>query len=183
MKAVIITTLLAFALPLAVAAQQPPPAAELPKAATPAKQPEGQPPGADLFVEQMASSNLFDIELARLAQKQSTDPKIRALADKMIQSDQKAQDELQAAANEQGTRFQPNLSADQAEKLAALKDAPADQIGTVFLSARMAAAQTQMSLLSLYGSKGAAGALKRYALSEFQQVRANFLETQGMSGK
>lgn len=183
MKAAIMMTLLILALPVGVSAQQPPPASELPATATPAKPPEGQPPGADLFVEQMAASNLFGMELARLAQKQSTTPRIRTLAEKIIQNDQKSQDELQAAANEQGIRLQANLTTEQAQKLSALKEAPADQIDTVFLSARMTAAQTQMSLLSLYGSKGGAGALKRYALSEFQQVRTNFLEAHEMSGK
>lgn len=183
MKAAILTTLLTLALPLGVAAQQTPPASELPATATPANPPESQAPGADLFVEQMASSNLFGIELARLAQQRSSEPRVRALAEKIIQNDQKSQDELQAAANEQGVRFQANLTGGQAEKLNALKDAPTDQLDNVFLSARMATAQTQMSLLSLYGSKGTAGALKRYALTEFQHVRMNFLEAHDISGK
>ncbi len=183
MRIALFTALSMLSMPLVASAQQSMPATEMPEAATPAKPPEGQPPGADLFVDQMAASNLFGIELARLAQKQSSAPRIRTLAEKIIQNDQKAQDELHAAANEQGVRFQPNLSAEQAEKLKALKEAPSDQVDAVFLSARMAAAQTQMSLLSLYGSKGGAGALKRYALSQFQQVRANFLEANELSGK
>ena len=188
MKAAITATFLMATLSMllsstGVLAQQQPPATELPKAASPAEPPEGQPPGADLFVSQLASANLFGIELARLAQKRSNTPRIRALAEKIVGTDQKSQDELQAAANEQGIRFQANLSAEQAGKLNALKDAPEDQVDQVFLSARMTAAQTQMSLLSLYGSKGQAGALKRYALSEFQQVRAGFLEAHEMSGK
>lgn len=182
MKAAIFTTLWILALPLGVSAQQSPPVSQLPATATPAKPPEGQPPGADLFVEQMASSNLYGIELARLAQKRSNSPHIRALADEITQKDRKSQDELQSAANEQGIRFQANLTAEQAQKLNALKEAPNDQIDTVFLSARTAAAQTQMSLLSLYGSKGDAGPLKRYALAQFQQVRANFLQAHEMSG-
>ncbi|HWU64078.1 MAG TPA: DUF4142 domain-containing protein [Ensifer sp.] len=183
MKTATLATIMMIALPFQALGQQPPPATELPQNATPAKPPEGQPPGADVFVDQIASFNLFDLELARLAQKRSNDPKMRALADKAMEVDQKAQDELQAAANEQRVRFQPNLTAEQAEKLNALKAAPNDQLDTVFLSARMAAAQSQMSLLALYGSKGEAGALKRYALSAFQQARTNFLEAHEMSGK
>lgn len=188
MKAAITATFLMATLSMilpstGVLGQQQPPATELPKAASPAEPPEGRPPGADLFVSQLASANLFGIELARMAQKRSNTPRIRALAEKIVGTDQKSQDELQAAANEQGIRFQANLSAEQAGKLNALKDAPEDQVDQVFLSARMTAAQAQMSLLSLYGSKGQAGALKRYALSEFQQVRAGFLEAHEMSGK
>ncbi len=40
-----------------------------------------------------------------------------------------------------------------------MRAAPPDQIDAVFLSARMAAAQQDMTLLSLYGSSGEAGAL------------------------
>ncbi len=47
----------------------------------------------------------------------------------------------------------------------------------------MRAAQQDMTLLSLYGSSGEAGALKRYALNEFQQVRADFMGAQGLSGR
>ncbi len=35
--------------------------------------------------------------------------------------------------------------------------------------------QQEMTLLSLYGSSGEAGALKRYAMNEFQQVRSDFM--------
>ncbi len=183
MKAVILITVIALAVPAGALAQQPPPASELPATVTPSRPPEGQPPGAEEFVEQMASSILFGIELARLAQQRSNTPRIKGLTDKVIEIERKAQNELQSASREQGIRLQANLTATQAQKLRALKEAPDDQIDTVYLSARMAAAQKQMSLLSLYASKGDAGALKHYALSEFQQVRANFLEAHEMSGK
>lgn len=183
MKVAITLALLTAAVAQAVPAQQPPPATEIPEPATPAQPPGGPAPDADVFVEQMAAANLFGIEMARLAATASATPRIRTLAEKIIRSDQEALDELQAAANESGVRFQANLTAEQAQKLQALRDAPPDQIDVVFFSSRMAAAQSEMALLSLYGGKGNAGALKRYALSQFQQVRTDFLEAHEISGK
>ena len=160
-----------------------PPATGLPQAPSPARPPQEDAPGAAIFVDQVASANLFGMQLAQIALSHAHAQRIRDLAGKMARQDNKAQQELKAAARQQSVRFQPNLSAAQAQKLDALKTAPDDQFDSVFLSARMTTAQDMMSLLSLYASKGMAGPLKHYAMAQFQNVRMDFLQAQEMSGR
>jgi putative membrane protein len=63
-----------------------------------------------LFIQHEASGNLFEQQLSQQVMQQAQDPKIKALAQQIIQDHKKAQEQLQQAAQKAGTQVPQEMN-------------------------------------------------------------------------
>lgn len=181
MKTFIISAFLLSLGPGALVAQTNAPATEIPRVPSPGDPAEGEAPSVQAFAAQAGAANLFAIGAAELALERSADDGAQALARQLLNEIGRAQDDLETAAEAQSVPFEPQLDAEQAQKLQAMRNAPADQFDNVFMSALMVAHQAAMEAVTLYGDKGEAGALKAWAVSYYPTLRNNYLKARAAS--
>ena len=169
--------------PRAFAAQQTPPATEIPLPPTPANPPRGDAPDAQAFVAESLRHQLFCVRLSELAVRHAEEQGTRKVAQRLLREYQKAQRELVDAAHRQNVQATVRMNKAQMRQVAAVKQAPRGQFDNVYLSAIMDSEQADMSRLSRYASKGEPGAIKHYAQAHYPLARMHFLSARRLAGR
>lgn len=171
--------------PISAASQgaAPEPATETPKPPAPGQKIEGPAPAPADFVTQASASNAFEMQSAELAQKRSRQAFVLELAARLLSDHTKAQAELEAAAKDQNTAFEPALSPAQQEKLDALQKATDADFDAAFLSTQMSAHQAAMELFARYAEHGEKGPLKVHAEAQYPVLHMHFIRAHNGSTK
>lgn len=133
------------------------------------------------FAKSAAEGINFEIMAAKIALRRSMETVIRSFAEQLLEDNQKAQADLQEAANSHGTTIEPSLSKNQLEQLQALEAAPKDQFGAAFLSLQAVAHQEALKLHFEFAEGAKEGQLKAYARSQLSTLRMHLVHAQSAS--
>lgn len=112
---------------------------------------------AQEFVTKASVSSMFEIESSKIAAQKSTNPEVKALAEKMIADHTKASNDLKAAVGKSGLKLVPAkaLDEDHREKLKELKEAKATDFDDKYIDIQEDAHESAVSLFEDYINKDA----------------------------
>lgn len=130
-------------------------------------------PPADQFASEVASSDLFEIEAARLVIERGKDPKAIDFANQMLRDHQKASAGLIEAAKADNVALTPKMSDEHRKQLGALKGAAEADFDQAYFSTQITAHENAIALIEAYAKDGEAGALKAHAESVLGTIRTH----------
>lgn len=118
------------------------------------------PTDAAGFVKAAGASDLFEIDSAKLALKQTQNAQVRDFAHMMITDHTKTTDAVKAAAKKAGMNpAPPQLSAEQQQMLDQLKPLTGDAFDKAYLAQQMPAHQQALTMIQNYAQNGDTPAL------------------------
>jgi putative membrane protein len=141
------------------------------------------PTDAQGFVTAMATSDMYEIQAAKIAQTRSTSPKVKAFAAKMIHDHSATTAELKAIlAKGSATNVTPPTDLDQRRQgmIDNLKSADAGAFDKTYLDQQVAAHTEAESTLNNYGGKGDNDALKAFATKTAPKVQMHLDMAKGL---
>ena len=117
------------------------------------------------YVDLAGSSDLFEIESARLAIEKATRPELRELAQTLLAHHQRSTTQLTAAVRETGEPLDmnPQLSPEQQARIQALRAASGAAFDALYLDQQMEAHERALTLAAAYASEGQVDALRGHA--------------------
>jgi putative membrane protein len=132
-----------------------------------------QAPPAEQFATEMASSDLFEIEAARIVLERGKDPKAIDFANQMLRDHEKASAGLAEAAKADKVALTPKMSDEHQKQLEALKTAAEADFDQAYFSTQITAHENAIALIEAYAKDGEAGALKSHAESVLGTIRTH----------
>lgn len=141
------------------------------------------PTDAQGFVTAMATSDMYEIQAAKIAESRSTSPKVKAFAAKMIHDHSATTAELKAIlAKGSATNVTPPTDLDQRRQglIDNLKSADAGGFDKTYLDQQVAAHTEAESTLNNYAGKGDNDALKAFATKTSPKVQAHLDMVKGL---
>lgn len=139
---------------------------------------------AQQFVNTIAASDVYEIEAARLAQKNGTSQATKDFAAMMIKDHTASTSALKAAARKSQPPVVPDpaLAPDQQEMLDALKAAKAD-FDKVYAEQQVAAHTKASGVLTTYAQSGSDSALEDFATQTAPMVQGHLSKARELPGK
>lgn len=127
------------------------------------------------FANAMASSDMFEIESAKLASERGQSQKVRDFAKMMAQDHAKSSAALRDAARKANPSIAvvPTLDVDQNANLVALRAAPDSLFDRLYAKQQVAAHQQALGLLDQYASAGSSTELRNFARTAAPVVRTH----------
>jgi putative membrane protein len=151
-------------------AQQPDanPAATIPTPANEAAAPD--------FVTKVAMSDMYEIELAKVALARSTNADVKTFAQMMVDDHTKSTNNLKAAIAASGLTLTPPaaLDEDHADKVQDFKDKDAADFDKAYLNDQVDAHQAALDLLQRYANDGDNASLKGFAATTAPVVQGHY---------
>ncbi len=131
-------------------------------------------PTTQMFVERMASSNIFEIEASELAVKRATNPEVRKFAETMIADHRPALDELRQVAAKSRIAASPTML-DEAHNgmIQRLRAASKDDFDGVYADQQREAHEKAVELLETYATGGDNGDLRALAQKMLPKIRGH----------
>lgn len=128
-------------------------------------------PGQD-FADALAASDAFEIAASRLAVDRAPTPAVKAYAQKMIDAHTASTDRLKkdGATLSPAVTPDPTLSAEQQQKLDALKPLTGTAFEQAYMADQIAAHETALGVVQAYAASGSDPTLKRLAADAVEMV-------------
>lgn len=139
-----------------------------------------QAPSATQFAEEMASSDLFEIEAAGLVVARGKDPKAIDFAREMLRDHEKASAGLAEAAKADKIELVPKMSDEHRKQLEALQTADEANFDQAYFSTQITAHENAIALIDAYAKDGEAGALKSHAESVLGTIRTHAMKAHAL---
>ena len=117
------------------------------------------------FVEKAALAGMFEVESSNLALKKSSEPDVKAFAEKMVLDHMAAGKNLERAAKAGSKTYEvPSaLDANHMKLLGDLAEAPAEDFDRLYIEMQLAGHKDAVALFSGYAKSGDDPALKSFA--------------------
>jgi putative membrane protein len=130
-------------------------------------------PAAPTFVQAAVTTDIFEIDAARVALERSQNYEVKQLAQKVIDTRSRAGGELRQALVETDLPINPqtSLPADKAAKVAELRSADAGSFDKLYLDAQVKAQAESLEVTEQYAEKGSTPELKAIAEKKAPEVR------------
>lgn len=127
------------------------------------------------FVTKASVANLFEIESSRLALERSTNPEVKALAQKILSDHMKAGEDLSAALTTGNSTLTPAATMDEAhQKLYDdLRDASAEDFDDKYLDIQTKAHDEAIALFKDYADGGKEGPVKAFAATTLPTLESH----------
>lgn len=137
---------------------------------------------ADVFVAKAATSDLFEIEAAKLAAKRSTNPSVKKFAAAMEKAHTATTADLKSAIAASGAAITPPtmLPADLQEDLDDLNKADAKDFDKKYADSQVDAHQAALNLLQRYAQDGDTPAIKAFAAATAPKVQEHLNMAEGL---
>ena len=134
------------------------------------------------FANTAAASDAFEIETSKLALTNATKPVVKAFAQKMIDAHTESTAKLKAAAASATPAITPDatLSADQQQKLEALKAMTGEAFDHAYVADQSAGHQQTLDALRAYSASGNVPQLKAFATTLVPIVTAHLNMAKGL---
>jgi putative membrane protein len=144
------------------------PAATIPTPADEAAAPD--------FVSKAGASDMFEIEVARLALKRSTNAEVKKFAQTMIDAHTKSTADLKKAITDSGQALTPPtvLPADLRDKVNDLTDDAAADFDKNYMNNQVDAHQTALNLMQRYAQDGDVPAIQAFAAATAPVVQQHY---------
>lgn len=114
------------------------------------------------FVNNAASSDMFEIQSSKLALQNGTSKNVKDFANMMIKDHTKSSEDLKAAAQKDGAALPAEMSEKHATLIKTLQGATGQGFDAAYTDAQMNGHQEALSLMQSYAQNGE-GALKTHA--------------------
>jgi putative membrane protein len=117
------------------------------------------------FVEKAALASMFEVESSKIALSKSSEPEVKAFAEKMVQEHTAAGNDLDRAAKAGSTTYEvPSaLGADYTQLLGTLAEASPEDFDRLYIEIQLAGHKDALVLFSDYAQSGDDPALKSFA--------------------
>jgi putative membrane protein len=117
------------------------------------------------FVDAAASTDMFEIQAARLAEKRSKNPDVKAFAAMMIHDHTQSTAALKAAIKATGATLSlpTDLPADKKSKLDELTSAAPADFDKAYMQSQVLAHQDALTIMKAYGANGDSPQIKDFA--------------------
>lgn len=126
------------------------------------------------FINQMALSDMYEIEAGKIASQKSKNAKIKQFADMMVKDHTASSTELKRIVQASGLTAPPTaLDEEHQDKLEALRSADADDFDGTYADQQREAHQKAIDLLQGYGSGGDNAELKTFAQTTLPKVQGH----------
>jgi putative membrane protein len=134
------------------------------------------------FVTKAATSDMFEIEAAKIALERSQNAEVKAFAQMMIDQHTKATSDLKAAITESGQALTPPtaLPQEMQDELKELRDASAEDFDKAYISGQVDAHQNALNLMKRYAEDGDVAALKTFATTTGAAVQQHYDKAKAM---
>jgi putative membrane protein len=126
---------------------------------------------AQQFATTAASSNMFEVESSKLAQKQAQRADVKSFAEKMIQDHTKASKDLEAAAKKAGIQVPAGMEQQHQAMLQSLQGIQRPNFDTSYIQAQFQAHDEAVQLFSSYSQSGDNAELKRFASEKLPTLK------------
>jgi putative membrane protein len=115
------------------------------------------------FVSAAASSDMYEIAAAKLAQQQGKSDKVKSFASMMVKDHTGSSSKLKAAADKAGGLTVPTEMQDKHQKMLDGLKASGDNFDTVYAQQQVAAHSEALSLMKTQSESGSSDPLKKFA--------------------
>ena len=132
------------------------------------------------FTTQVSMANRFEIEEAELALKQSSDEKVKAFAQMMVQDHTAAEKGLESAAKAAGAAPVPQLDAAHRQLVDALKGKSGAEFDKAYIADQLAAHSQAVEILTGFSASGGDPALKDWAKAALPIVKKHLDHVRSM---
>ena len=130
------------------------------------------PPETDAqFVEKASVGNTFEIEEAKLAEQQASDPALKDFAQRMVKDHSEAMSRLESVATQANQKAEMKLDAPHQAMVDNLKKYKASDFDKIYLADQIAAHVETQNLLMDYKQNGKNGDLKTWARDTLPTVQ------------
>lgn len=144
---------------------------------------QAPPPSPEEFAKQAAQSDQFEILSGRVAEVQSPDPRIRALAETLIRDHSRTSAAVKEAARQSGLKPPPDgMDADQSRLLYSLQSVSGAEFDKLFLTQQAVAHQGALAVQQTYASSGSDPNLKRAAAAALPVIQQHLQMVRQMKG-
>ena len=133
------------------------------------------------FATKASVSNTFEIEEAKLALKQATEPKLKAFARQMIHDHTMAEKKLSAAAKGSGGTVEMKLDDPHQAMVTALQGKTGSDFDKAYVADQVQSHQDAASLLQSYEKSGDNAKLKTWAKATLPKVEMHLRKVQAMA--
>jgi len=142
-------------------------------------------PKPDDFVQKASISNMFEMEAAKVALERSTNPDVKAFAQKMLDDHSAAGAKLTSAAASANVSGSVATALDKKHEkiLADLRTEEADDFDDEYVDEQEDAHRKTVKLFEKYAEDGEDPALKSFASSTLPTLRAHKTEVQALEDK
>jgi putative membrane protein len=123
-----------------------------------------------LFARLVAAGGTGEVELARLTQRKTRNPRVKAFADQMVADHAQANTKLSGLANQAGLRLPRGIDPDQARVRADLESLDADLFDIRYMDAQVTDHQKTTELLTWEIGQGQNAPLQRFAIDTLPTV-------------
>lgn len=138
-------------------------------------------PSASEFAMKASVGNTFEVEEAKLALKQATNPKLKAFAEMMIKDHTMAEKKLTVAAKGDGSPVEMKLDDPHQAMVTALQGKTGADFDKAYVADQIQAHQEAQALLQDYESGGDNAKLKTWAKETLPKVNMHLKTIQAMS--
>ena len=135
------------------------------------------------FVTSAATSNMFEVEAAKIETAKGKAQDARGFADDMLKDHGRAGSMLADAAREDGIALPTAIDDEHSKKLEALRQSDASNLDQAYLSTQVTAHEEAVTLFADYAQKGPDGAVKRAAQKILPDLRMHLTRIQGLASK
>lgn len=144
----------------------------------------GTPKPAE-FVEKASTANLFEIEAARVALDRSTNPDVKAFAQKMIDEHTAAGASMQTAATTAnvGSSVATKLDDKHAKIIADLRDEDGEDFDDEYVDSQEDAHRKVVKLFEKYAEDGEDATLKNFAANTLPTLKEHKAEAKALEDK
>lgn len=145
---------------------------------------EAVPPlSAQAFANTLAAGDAFEIAASRFAADRAPTPSVKAFAQKMVDAHTASTDRLKkdAAALTPAIKPDPTLSAEQQQKLDALKKLTGTAFEQAYIADQVAAHEAALGIVRTYAANGDVPELKRFAADAVKMVSEHLAEARRLA--
>ncbi len=129
-------------------------------------------PGTDqAFLQKAAESNLYEIELGKIAEKTSTNPEIRKIAQDIVRNHTAANQQLEKLAASKGITLPSSPTKAQQQKVAALESKSGEQFDKAFMQDQVQNTQQTISTFERERSRTSDPEIKGWAESMLPRLK------------
>lgn len=135
------------------------------------------------FANRLAASDAFEVESSRLAVERAPTPSIKAFAQKMIDAHTASTDRLKKDSASLGPAITPDPapSAEQKQKLDALRSLTGTAFEQAYMADQVAAHEAALGVVRSYAENGSEPVLKRFAADAVKMVSDHLDEARGLA--
>lgn len=135
------------------------------------------------FGDTLAASDAFEIAASRLATDRAPTPTVKAFAQKMVDAHTASTDRLKkdGATLTPAIKPDPALSAEQQQKLDALKPLTGTAFEQAYLKEQVAAHEAALGVVQAYAASGSDPVLKRFAAEAIKMVSEHLEEARRLA--